>query len=128
MTALAARTSSFPGSATSARTRSAILCAASRSSLPSRQRMRPDKNPKRTRGFGAEFKKEVRRWQGTRASLACHGEMLASPNKYVELDPAVKDKWGMPVLKIHHPWEATTGRCSSMPGKLTKRSFTPPGP
>lgn len=71
-----------------------------------RQRMRPDKNPKRTRGFGAEFKKEVRRWQGTRVSLACHGEMLPSPNKFVELDPEVKDKWGIPVLKIHHPVEA----------------------
>jgi choline dehydrogenase-like flavoprotein len=70
-----------------------------------RQRMRPDKNPKSTPGFGADWKKEIRRWQGTRVSLACHGEMLASPKKFVELDPAVKDKWGMPVLKIHHPWD-----------------------
>jgi choline dehydrogenase-like flavoprotein len=70
-----------------------------------RQRMRPDKNPKNTPGFGADWKKEIRRWQGTRVSLACHGEMLASPQKFVELDPAVKDKWGMPVLKIHHPWD-----------------------
>lgn len=69
-----------------------------------RQRMRPDKNPKTTPGFGAEWKKEIRRWQGTRVSLACHGEMLPSPDKFVELDPAVKDKWGIPVLKIHHPW------------------------
>jgi choline dehydrogenase-like flavoprotein len=71
-----------------------------------RQRQRPDKNPKRTRGFGPEFKKEVRRWQGTRVSLACHGEMLPSANKFVELDTEVKDKWGIPVLKIHHPVEA----------------------
>jgi choline dehydrogenase-like flavoprotein len=71
-----------------------------------RQRQRPDKNPKRTRGFGADFKREIRRWQGTRVSLACHGEMLASANKFVELDSSVKDKWGIPVLKIHHPLEA----------------------
>ena len=31
--------------------------------------------------------------------------MLPSPKKFVELDPEAKDKWGMPVLKIHHPWE-----------------------
>lgn len=71
-----------------------------------RQRMRPDKNAKRIRGFGADYKKEVRRWQGTRVSLACHGEMLPGPDKFVELDPTVKDKWGSPVLKIHHPVDA----------------------
>jgi choline dehydrogenase-like flavoprotein len=75
----------------------------------SRLRMRPDKGfsqTKRTRGFGSEFKKEVRKWTGARVVLASHGEMLPSPNKFVELDSAVKDKWGMPVLKIHHPWES----------------------
>jgi choline dehydrogenase-like flavoprotein len=71
----------------------------------SRIRMRPEKNAKTIPGFGSGFKKEVRKWTGTRVSLASHGEMLASPNKFVELDPSVKDKWGFPVLKIHHPWE-----------------------
>jgi choline dehydrogenase-like flavoprotein len=71
-----------------------------------RQRMRPDRNAKRTPGFGADFKREIRRWQGTRVSLAVHGEMLPSEKKFVELDVTTKDKWGMPVLKIHHPWEA----------------------
>ncbi|HZS09304.1 MAG TPA: GMC family oxidoreductase [Blastocatellia bacterium] len=70
-----------------------------------RTRMRPEKNPKNTPGFGADYKREVRRWQGTRVSLACHGEMLASPNKFVELDPEMKDKWGSPVLKIHYKLE-----------------------
>jgi len=67
--------------------------------------MRPPKNPKTIPGFGPGFKREVRRWYGTNARLACHGEMLPSPKKYVELDKEVKDKWGIPVLKIHHPWE-----------------------
>ena len=69
-----------------------------------RQRMKPDKNPKTTLGFGAEFKKEIRRWQGTRVSLACHGEMLPSADKFVEIDNSVKDKWGSPVLKINYKW------------------------
>jgi choline dehydrogenase-like flavoprotein len=67
--------------------------------------MGPPKNPKNIPGFGANFKREVRRWYGTRVRLAAHGEMLPSPRKFVELDPEVKDKWGIPVLKIHHPWE-----------------------
>ncbi len=68
-----------------------------------RIRMRPEKNPKNMPGFGSGLKKEVRRWAGTRVRLAAHGEMLAAPSKFVELDPNVKDKWGIPVLKIHHP-------------------------
>ena len=70
-----------------------------------RQRSRPDKNPKQIAGFGLDFKKEVRRWQGTRISLACHGEMLPNPNKFVEIDNSTKDKWGIPVLKIHYKWD-----------------------
>jgi choline dehydrogenase-like flavoprotein len=70
-----------------------------------RLRMRPDRDPRSIPGYGAEFKREVRRWYGTRVNLACHGEMLASPGKFVDLDPEKKDKWGMPVLRIHHPWE-----------------------
>ncbi len=70
-----------------------------------RQRSKPDKNPKNTAGFGLDFKKEVRRWQGTRVSLACHGEMLPSADKFVELDNSVKDKWGNPVLKINYKWD-----------------------
>lgn len=70
-----------------------------------RQRSRPDKNAKRVAGFGLDFKKEVRRWQGTRVSLACHGEMLPSANKFVEIDNSTKDKWGIPVLKINYKWD-----------------------
>ncbi len=72
----------------------------------SRIRMRPDKNAKNIPGFGSGFKKEVRKWTGARVILASHGEMLPSDNKFVELDQTVKDKWGIPVLRIHHPWEA----------------------
>jgi choline dehydrogenase-like flavoprotein len=64
--------------------------------------MNPDKNPRNFSGFGKEFKREVRRWYGTRVRLSAHGEMLASPNKFVELDKATVDKWGVPVLKIHY--------------------------
>ena len=67
-----------------------------------RIRMRPEKNPKNMRGFGSDFKKEVRRWTGTRVRLAAHGEMLPGDGKFVEIDPVAKDKWGIPVLKIHY--------------------------
>lgn len=65
--------------------------------------MTPDKKPKPIAGFGGEFKRDVRRWYGTSVRLAAHGEMLPGPGKFVELDQETKDKWGLPVLKIHHP-------------------------
>lgn len=70
-----------------------------------RIRMKPEKNPKRIQGFGSNFKRDVRRWTGTRVRLASHGEMLPGPDKYVEIDSEAKDKWGIPVLRIHHPWD-----------------------
>ena len=66
---------------------------------------RPDKNPKNLPGFGKQFKREVRRWYGTRVRLSAHGEQLPRPDKVVELDKTVVDKWGMPVLKIAHPFD-----------------------
>lgn len=65
--------------------------------------MRPDKNPKNFQGFGTKYKTDVRRWYGTRVRLSTHGEQLSSPKKFVEIDKTTVDKWGIPVLKIHHP-------------------------
>ena len=67
-----------------------------------RIRMRPEKNPKNIPGIGSNFKREVRRWTGTRVRLAAHGEMLPGDGKYVTLDPEAKDKWGIPVLNIRY--------------------------
>ncbi|MBO0720158.1 MAG: GMC family oxidoreductase [Blastocatellia bacterium] len=71
----------------------------------SKIRMGYDKNAKKIPGFGSDFKREVRKYSGARIVLRCHGEMLPAEKKFVELDPDRKDKWGIPVLKIHHPWE-----------------------
>ncbi len=90
----------------------------------SRIRMRPDKNPKTITGFGSDFKREVRKWTGARVALACHGEMLSSPNKIVELDPHVKDRWGFPVLKIHHPWEENDRQMFKYINRIYEELFT----
>ncbi|HWB97323.1 MAG TPA: GMC family oxidoreductase, partial [Bryobacteraceae bacterium] len=53
-------------------------------------------------GFGSAFKKEVKRRYPAQARVwLSGGEMLARKENFVELDPQVKDKWGIPVLKIH---------------------------
>ena len=54
-----------------------------------------------TPGFGADFKAQLIKdmgpwtfWSGG------FGECLPNPDNLVELDPTVKDKWGIPALRI----------------------------
>lgn len=53
-------------------------------------------------GYGSEWKKEVKsRYVAQARVWIAGGEMLAQKENFVELDPEVKDKWGIPALKIH---------------------------
>jgi choline dehydrogenase-like flavoprotein len=53
-------------------------------------------------GYGSGWKKEVRsRYVAQARVWIAGGEMLARKDNLVELDPEVKDHWGIPVLKIH---------------------------
>ncbi len=53
-------------------------------------------------GYGSAWKKEVKSRYVAQARIwIAGGEMLARKENFVELDPEVKDKWGIPVLKIH---------------------------
>jgi choline dehydrogenase-like flavoprotein len=53
-------------------------------------------------GYGSEWKKEVKKHYVAQARVWNAGaEMLARKENFVELDPEVKDRWGIPVLKIH---------------------------
>ena len=53
-------------------------------------------------GFGAQYKKEVRDHVGAFISMGAFGEVLPRYESYVEIDPEVKDKWGIPVLRFHY--------------------------
>ncbi len=52
-------------------------------------------------GFGSSLKKSIREWHGTRVGFHAHLEMLPDDRNFVEIDPAVRDAWGVPALKIH---------------------------
>lgn len=54
-----------------------------------------------TKGFGKDFKEEVRDGHRSTLGLSGFGEMLADWDNRCELDPEVKDAWGIPVLRIH---------------------------
>ena len=53
-------------------------------------------------GYGSAWKKEVKsRYVAQARVWIAGGEMLSRKENFVELDPEVKDHWGIPVLKIH---------------------------
>lgn len=52
-------------------------------------------------GFGSAYKKQVKNLYPAFARVwLSGGEMLSRKENFVELDPVVRDKWGIPVLKI----------------------------
>src|SRR5690349_14136611 len=55
-----------------------------------------------TPGFGAAYKKTVREYSGAFTSMGAFGEVLARYENYVDIDPDVKDRWGIPVLRFHY--------------------------
>ncbi len=57
-----------------------------------------------TLGYGKTYKDEVRRYFGSRLGFSGRGEMIPNEDSFCELDPNLKDKWGIPVLRFHWKW------------------------
>ncbi len=55
-------------------------------------------------GYGVDLKKQCRTSYGSTIGFSGRGEMIPNPNCFCELDPSVKDKWGIPVLRFHWQW------------------------
>ncbi|MFM9078970.1 MAG: GMC oxidoreductase, partial [Opitutaceae bacterium] len=54
--------------------------------------------------YGRKFKEDARRYYGSFMWFAGRGEMLPNEESFCDLDPVVKDKWGIPVLRFHWKW------------------------
>ena len=54
--------------------------------------------------FGRAFKEDARRYYGSFLSFGGRGDMIPNDDCFCELDPTVKDKWGIPVLRFHWKW------------------------
>jgi choline dehydrogenase-like flavoprotein len=65
--------------------------------------------------YGAKFKQDVRRYYGSFVWFDGRGEMIPNEHSYCEIDPTVKDKWGIPVLRFHWQWsEHELGQAAHM--------------
>ncbi|MSU64540.1 MAG: GMC family oxidoreductase [Opitutus sp.] len=54
--------------------------------------------------YGTRFKEAARRYYGSSVGYTCRGEQIPNEHCFAELDPAVKDRWGIPVLRWHWKW------------------------
>lgn len=55
-------------------------------------------------GYGASLKDDYRYFYGATFGMAGRGEAIAREDNYCEIDPAVVDKYGIPVLRFHYKW------------------------
>jgi len=51
--------------------------------------------------YGKKFKADARRYYGSIVTFSGFGEMIPNEDCYCELDPTVRDQWGIPVLQFH---------------------------
>jgi hypothetical protein len=54
--------------------------------------------------FGSRLKEDARRFHGCQLGFGAQGTMLPNDGSFCELDPELKDQWGIPVLRFHWKW------------------------
>lgn len=54
--------------------------------------------------YGRKLKEEARRFYGCQLGFGAQGTMLPNDDCFAELDPDVKDQWGIPALRFHWKW------------------------
>jgi choline dehydrogenase-like flavoprotein len=55
-------------------------------------------------GYGVQLKNDYRRYYGSTIGFSGRGEQIPNEQCFCELDPEVKDKYGIPVLRFHWRW------------------------
>ncbi|HLJ51385.1 MAG TPA: GMC family oxidoreductase [Bryobacteraceae bacterium] len=80
-----------------------------------------------TPGFGPAYKKRVRDYAGAFISMGGFGEVLARYENYVDIDPAMKDRWGVPVLRFHYHFSDNEHKMAADMADTAKEMFEEAG-
>jgi len=80
-----------------------------------------------TAGFGTAYKKHVRDYAGAYISMGGFGEVLPRYESYVDLDPEVKDAWGIPVLRFHYQFSDNEKKMADDMAVTAKEMFEEAG-
>ncbi|MFL6353540.1 MAG: GMC family oxidoreductase [Bryobacteraceae bacterium] len=59
-------------------------------------------------GFGRDFKRAIKRRYPTPVSFYIQAPSQRSDSNYVDIDPVVKDIYGIPAVRIHFEWDKNT--------------------
>jgi choline dehydrogenase-like flavoprotein len=62
----------------------------------------------RIEGFGSEFKREIKRHYPTPVDFTVQAPSQRTDTNYVDIDPEMKDAYGIPVVRIHFEWDPNT--------------------
>ena len=54
--------------------------------------------------YGKQLKEDAKRYNGSFVGYSGRGEMVPNEDCYCDIDPTVRDKWGIPVLRFHWKW------------------------
>jgi choline dehydrogenase-like flavoprotein len=54
--------------------------------------------------FGRQFKQDARRYYGSFITFKGEGQKIPNEQSFCELDPELKDQWGIPALRFHWEW------------------------
>ena len=55
-------------------------------------------------GFGSEWKRDIKRYYRAPVSFYCQIPSLPSATNFVDIDPDVKDAFGIPAVRVHFQW------------------------
>jgi choline dehydrogenase-like flavoprotein len=55
-------------------------------------------------GWGSELKQAYRDYFGSYVGFSGRGEMIPNADSHCEIDPEVKDRFGIPALRFHWKW------------------------
>lgn len=61
-------------------------------------------------GFGHAFKREIKRRYPSPVSFYIQAPAQRSDSNFVDIDPVVKDKYGIPAARLHFQWDQNTLR------------------
>lgn len=78
-------------------------------------------------GFGEEYKKHVRDYAGATIEMGAFGEVLARYENAVDIDPTVKDAWGVPVLRFSYKFGENEKKMAADMAESAKEMFDAAG-
>jgi len=78
-------------------------------------------------GFGRGYKKAVRDHAGAFIHMSGFGEVLARYENHIEIDPEVKDMWGIPVVRFHYRYGDNEKKMAVDMGNAAREMFEEAG-